>query len=287
MTLPLTPYDERSLRAWLYQQLAQGKTPLAVLEKALETPVDELIPWPDKVKVEEITNEPHSIQEVIAGVCGSIPESQSAQFQDLAEQLTQHLIPPNDLVILTHYFVTHWLPKLGPGAGWLVTLLRDRGYINPRTGEIRDEVILSGGYNEAANCLGTKQVKTIWEWLKSSAANFVKEIWREAGSWENAPCRFKVCLGEPMTEADQKQASQVLGIQLIGASGTHSKVSDYILIGANGTHSGGSGTHSKDSEVISVGARAYIMAQMARIARPAKPIPLAQVAHLIGANGTV
>ena len=163
MTLPLTPYDERSLRAWIYQQLAQGKTPLAVLEKALETPVEEIIPWPDKVKVEKITTEPHSIQEVIADVCGSLPESQSAQFQDLAEHLTRHLIPPNDLVILTHYFATHWLPKLGPGAGWLVTLLRDRGYINPRTSEIRDEVTLSGGYNEAANCLGTKRVKTIWE----------------------------------------------------------------------------------------------------------------------------
>ena len=175
MTLPLTSYDERSLRAWLYQQLAQGKTPLAVLEKALETSPDELIPWPEQEASKEKNHEePHSIQEVIAAVCGSVPESQSAQFQDLAEQLAQHLIPPNDLVFLTHYFVTHWLPKLGPGAGWLVTLFRDRGYINPRTGEIRDEVILSGGYTEAANRLGTKRVKTIWEWLKSSvAANFV------------------------------------------------------------------------------------------------------------------
>ncbi len=64
--------------------------------------------------------EPHSVQEVIAAVCGSIPESQSAQFQELAEQLAQHLMPPKDLIILTHYFVTHWLPKLGPGPGWLV-----------------------------------------------------------------------------------------------------------------------------------------------------------------------
>ena len=50
MTLPLTPYDERSLRAWLYQQLAQGKTPLAVLEKAMETSPEEIIPWPEKVE---------------------------------------------------------------------------------------------------------------------------------------------------------------------------------------------------------------------------------------------
>ena len=247
MTLPLTPYDERSLRAWLYQQLAQGKTPLAVLEKAMETPVEEIIPWPEKVKVEEITDEPLSVQEVITAVCGPVPETQSAQFQDQAEQLAQHLMPPKDLVILTHYFVTHWLPKLGPGAGWLVTLLRDRGYINPRTGEIRDEVLLSGGYAEAANRLGSKRVKTIWEWLKSNAVtNFVQEIWREAGSWEDAPRRFKVCLGEPLTEADKKRAGQVLGIQYIGANGTHSKAGDDIFIGASGIHSGASGTHSED-----------------------------------------
>ena len=47
MTLPLTPSDERSLRAWLYNHLAQGKNPVAVIQAALETPVDELIPWPE------------------------------------------------------------------------------------------------------------------------------------------------------------------------------------------------------------------------------------------------
>ena len=255
MTLPLTPYDERSLRAWLYQQLAQGKTPLAVLEKALETPVEEIIPWPENIIVQkEIPSQPHSVQEVIAAVCDSIPESQSAQFQDHSEQLAQHLIPPKDLVFLTHYFVTHWLSKLGPGASWLVTLFRDRGYINPRTGEIRDEVILSGGYAEAAHCLGLKRVKTIWEWLKNNAVtNFVQEVGREEGSWEDAPRRFKVCLGEPMTDADQKQASQVLEIQFIGASGTHSKAGEVNPIGGSGIHNGGSGTHSGASGIHSGG----------------------------------
>ena len=53
-----------------------------------------------------------------------------------------------------------------------------------------------------------------------------------------------------MTEADQKQASQVLEIQFIGAKNTCSKAGDDIFIGANGTHSenpiGASGTHSED-----------------------------------------
>ena len=97
----------------------------------------------------------------------------------------------------------------------------------------------------------SKRVKTIWEWLKSSAVtNFVQEIWREAGSWEDAPRRFKVCLGEPLTEADQKRAGQVLGIQFIGANGTHSKAGEVNPVGGNGTHSeetiGANGIHSED-----------------------------------------
>ena len=100
-------------------------------------------------------------------MCGSIPESQRAQFQELADKLAHHLMPPKDLVFLTHYFVTHWLPRLGPGPGWFVTLLRDRGYINQRTGEVRDEMLLPEGYAEAARWLGLKRVKTVWEWLRN------------------------------------------------------------------------------------------------------------------------
>jgi hypothetical protein len=37
MTLPLTPLDERSLRAWLYRQLAQG-APVAVIQSCFGDP---------------------------------------------------------------------------------------------------------------------------------------------------------------------------------------------------------------------------------------------------------
>lgn len=138
MSLPLTSFDEHSLRAWLYRQLAQGKTPLSVLQAALETPVEELIPWPEKMaSFEGAPDEPHTVQDVLFAVCGSVPESQKGQFQELADKLAHRLMPPKDLIFLTHYFVTHWLPKLGSGPGWFVTLLRDRGYINTRSTHTR------------------------------------------------------------------------------------------------------------------------------------------------------
>jgi len=239
MNPPLTPFDEQSLRFWLYRQLAQGKTPVGVIQSALETPVDELIPWPDKVTADEdITDEPHSVQDVLQAVCGAIPESQRTQYQELADKLAHHLMPPKDLVFLTHYFVSHWLPRLGPGPGWFVTLMRDRGYINQRTGEVRDEILLPEGYAEAARWLGLKRVKTVWEWLRSDeVATFVRETGRDIGTWEDAPRRFKVCLGEPMTESDQAHANESLSAVEIGVGDTHSSQNGNALLGANDTHS--------------------------------------------------
>lgn len=239
MNPPLTPFDEQSLRSWLYRQLAQGKTPVAVIQSALETPVDELIPWPDKVTPDEdITDEPHSVQDVLQAVCGAIPESQRTQYQELADKLAHHLMPPKDLVFLTHYFVSHWLPRLGPGPGWFVTLMRDRGYINQRTGEVRDEILLPEGYTEAARWLGLKRVKTVWEWLRSDeVATFVRETGRDIGTWEDAPRRFKVCLGEPMTESDQAHADESLSAAEIGVGDTHSSQNGNTVLGANDIHS--------------------------------------------------
>ena len=224
MTMPLTPFDELSLRAWLYRKLAEGNSPLAVLQAALETPVDELLPWPEKMpSLDDASGDPHSVRDVVMEVCSPIAEDEKAQFNELTEKLAQHLMPSKDLVFLTHYFVSHWLPRLGPGPGWFVTLMRDRCYLNQRTGEIRDEVRLEGGYAEAARWLGLKRVKTIWEWLRTDeVAIFLRETGRENGSWEEAPRRIKVCLGEPMTDEDQDQANALLAKSPIGASVTHS-----------------------------------------------------------------
>lgn len=232
MTLPLTPSDELSLRAWLYKRLAEGRSPLAVIQAALETLVDELIPWQENTPSSRDDGvELHSIQEVLSAVCGPISEKDRKQFQELADQLAQHLMSPKDLVFITHYFATRWLPELGHGQGWFVVLLRDRCYINQRTGEIRDVAQIDQGYAEIARWLGVKRIKTIWEWLrKVEVARFVREIDHEIGDWEESPRRFKVCLGEPMTEEDRTRANELLAYRGFGAVDTHSQP-----IGANDT----------------------------------------------------
>ncbi len=238
MTMPLTPFDEQSLRGWFYRKLAEGKSPLATLQAALETSVDELFPWPEKMPyLEDISGDPHSIQDVVKEVCTPIAESDQAQFKELADKLAQHLMPSKDLVFLTHYFVGHWLTRLGPGPGWFVTLMRDRCYLNQRTGEIRDEVRLEQGYVEAARWMGLKRVKTIWEWLRNDeVSTFLLETGRENGTWEDAPRRIKVCLGEPMIAEDQDRANLSLAKRTVGASVSHSEANNKVAIGASGTH---------------------------------------------------
>ncbi len=262
MTLPLTPSDELSLRSWLYKRLAGGKSPLAVIQAALETPVDELIPWQENTpSSRDVSVELHSVHDVLSAVCGPISDNDRKPFQELADQLAQHLMPPKDLVFLTHYFVTRWLPKLGHGQGWFVVMLRDRCYINPRTGEIRDEARVEQGYAEIAGWLGLKRVKTIWEWLRNDdVSRFVREISHEFGEWEESPRRFKVCLGEPMTEEDQTRANESLAHRGFGAVDTYSQpigANDTIRnertsgsVGAVDTHNGGIDTISGASDTI-------------------------------------
>lgn len=250
MTLPLTPSDELSLRAWLYKRLAGGKSPLAVIQAAVETPVEELTPWQENTpSSRDVDIELHSVQEVLSAVCGPISENDRTQFQELSDELAQHLMPPKDLIFFTHYFVNRWLPKLGHGQGWFVVLLRDRCYLNQRTGEIRDEAQADQGYAEIARWLGLKRVKTVWEWLRDDeVARFLREISHEIGDWEESPRRFKVCLGEPMTEEDRTRANEWLARRGFGAVDTHSQPTGAndtirsertsVSVGAVDTHNG-------------------------------------------------
>jgi hypothetical protein len=204
---------------------------------------------------------------VLSAVCGPISENDRTQFQELADQLAQHLMPPKDLIFFTHYFVNRWLPKLGHAQGWFVVLLRDRCYLNHRTGEIRDEVHTDRGYAEIAGWLGLKRVKTIWEWLRNDeVARFVREISHEIDEWEESPRRFKICLGEPMTEEYRSRANELLARREIGAVDTQSQpigANDTIRSertsgsvgavdtdsGANGTLIGGDDTHRVGADI--------------------------------------
>jgi hypothetical protein len=160
MTLPLTAADARSLSAWLGANIERYDGPEGVLKAACQAPLDELIPPEAKAGGWK----PMTIRQVVFELFGALlPESQLAS---LSSSLQSYIMPPKtDTIHITSFFLEHVLPHLSAGEAWLLTLLRDRCYVNKKTGEVRNTVTVTGGYKEMAAWLGFNRPKTIGEWL--------------------------------------------------------------------------------------------------------------------------
>jgi hypothetical protein len=72
-------------------------------------------------------------------------------------------MPPNNVIVLSHYFMLNWVKHLGAAPAWFIALLRDQCYISKD--EIRNTVWIHGGDPEIAQMLGLNRPKTISEWL--------------------------------------------------------------------------------------------------------------------------
>jgi len=72
-------------------------------------------------------------------------------------------------------------------------------------------------------------------------ATFLLETGKENGTWEDAPRRIKVCLGEPMIDEDQDRANLTLAKRTVGASVSHRDATEPDPIGASVSHSGAVG----------------------------------------------
>ena len=118
MTLPLTPIDANSLRSWLTSNLETFGGPEGVLRAAVKAPVEQLIP-PDAVD----SGEPATVLKLVHDLFGdgelwSKNEPLSDELlASLASALQMHLMPQNDLIVVTLFFLEHVLPHLGAGPG--------------------------------------------------------------------------------------------------------------------------------------------------------------------------
>ncbi len=165
LAMPLTPGDVRRLSDWLVEHGAHTD-PLAALQLAVSLPPRDLLPYPAPgPELAPGAPNPQTIQQVVLAVCSALPAESAAELARLADQLAGRLMPQQDQIIISHYFLLHWLPLLGPGPAWMITLLRDQCYHDHHTGELRDRIVLNDGYQELARALGLNRAKTIGDWL--------------------------------------------------------------------------------------------------------------------------
>ena len=200
MTLPLSQADSGAIMVWLKEQLASGKSLLEVLKQAADIKdlVGELLPLIGSVSTLESPR-----FETVMDIATHLNQAAwTSDLQTAAEKLHRKVISGFGTILVTHYFLEQVIPQTGltPPQAWLVTLLRDRCFTNPQTGEVRDEVLVRGGYPELADWLGIARPKTIWEWIrdgKGAVGAFIAVQSLHAGDEPDA-LRLKVRLDEPL-----------------------------------------------------------------------------------------
>lgn len=216
MSMPLTPADQSALSSWLATRASSGKAPVSILQEALNTPVDSLVPWPEKMPDEVPVGNLTTVQDLVVNVlCKDLDKSTNIAVHQMANALAGYITGNARNIVLTHYFIRNWIPLLSPGPAWLVTFLRSRCFYNRETEELRDETTITGGYEQLANRLGLARSRTIGEWFRGRGKNrgrhtgaqhldsFINESFRKKTSSQETAITYKVRMSnEPLTPED-------------------------------------------------------------------------------------
>ena len=168
MTLPLTAADAHALMCWLKEQVEIHDGPLGTLAASVETPLQELLSVSSAPLIE---GRPQDVLAILRQLfAGDLPDTQLIAF---AERLRMHIMPQNDQIVISLFFLEHVLPHLGAGPAWMYILLRDRCYDGPD--EQRDLCTVQGGYGEIADWLGIARPRTVYEWFYGRYGSKAKE----------------------------------------------------------------------------------------------------------------
>ena len=165
MTVPLTPVDTSSLRLWIAAHIQEHGEAEGVLRAAATTALDELIPMDAQPKD---TDRPLTVRALLRELFKDALAD--GLLDSLASALQAHIMPQNDLIVISLFFIQHVLPHLDAGPGWMLILLRDMCFENPQNGEVRNRVRGKGGYAEVAGWLGMSRPRTVWDWFNQKNA---------------------------------------------------------------------------------------------------------------------
>jgi hypothetical protein len=237
-TLPLSCQDAIAVRDRLALRIQAGISLLNALEDAIKLPdlVDE---WqPPATHLQIIPAIPRTVLD-IACELGGMEENLPSDLQAAAEGLHQRIISSFGTILLTHYFLETVIPRsnLTASQAWLVALLRDRCYINSKTGEMRDQVLVRGGYAELAAWLGLSRSKTVWEWFRDEAGPVTAFVSVLPPDENDEPEALRLCVrqDEPIFDGALDDQGVAEMAPANGADGTQAMAEMAPSKGAHGT----------------------------------------------------
>jgi hypothetical protein len=237
--LPLTPGDAEDLKTYLLGNGIQ-EDPRGTLQAALEVDPRQILQYPLRQPPDGFASmTPHYLS--VHGVVGELLGKRlDGELSDLADSLAERLQGSADFILVSWYFLKHWLPRLGHDAAMWVLVLRNLCYFNEATGEMRDEVWIEGGYEAIAARLGLTNPRQTATWFpaviergrqketltQSSQTErdrrqrfqellglFINRIGYRTNASGSFAWKFKVARSDPLTPEDarlQKTASALL-----------------------------------------------------------------------------
>jgi hypothetical protein len=166
--IPLTPAHQAAVEAWLKSNNVEKGLPMAIhaLKLARDVDIEQILDHDAQPPSGHVPQEkPRAIWQIVRDLVGGFPEhtKKVEEVILLSDELENRIVQPENKVIFTWYFIRDWQRSLGSGPWWLVALLRSRGYYSQISGELRDLVLMEGGVDEIAHCLGvTSESVFIW-----------------------------------------------------------------------------------------------------------------------------
>lgn len=201
MSLPLTGPDARALACWLATHIEEYGGAEGVLEAACQTPIEELLAGQEQTDFPAMP-----LLQLLQETFPDLPEK---AMKAAAEKLRLHLMPQNDQIVISLFFLENVLPWLKAGPAWVYVLLRDRCFVD-KAGNGRDTVAVHGGYQEIADWLGISRIRTVYDWLRDPITRIylASSVERKGTGWENNPLIARVLLNDVPAEIAQAAVLQ-------------------------------------------------------------------------------
>ena len=212
--LPFTPGDEAGVTNLLVK-LGVQDDPAKVLKAALGFRRRDILPFPaplpEQVHLEMAPN-PRPPVDVILDICRPYSAETASEIEPLASQLAAHLMPVQDEIRITHYFIRNHLKLLKSGPGWLVTLLRDEGFISKAEG-YQNPLHIPGGDIGLAKALGYSpdrgRKNRITEWLSPTGQGRSQHLAEFVTREGNCGYHFRLQEMELLTSEDHENCAMI------------------------------------------------------------------------------